>query len=136
MPRELELPSMRAMSDYDEGRDVPVVEKYQGAMQHGVLYIADVRLLHQTVRYKAEGVRLSVDLRFRYNAPDYRAMVPAIEAGGPDSIDTRVPYADWLRVGRDSLIVFEETMDECRTTGKQASSAPVNLAKYKLVPIA
>jgi hypothetical protein len=135
MPRELELPSMRAMPDYDEGRDVPAVEPYKGAMEHGVLYIADVRLLHQTVRYKPEGVRLSVDLRFRYNEPDYRAMVPSIEAGGPDSIDTRVPYADWLRVGTDQLIVFEETMDEARITGKLASSAPVNLAKYKLVSL-
>lgn len=135
MPRELELPSMRAMPDYDEGRDVPVVEPYKGAMEHGVLYIADVRLLHQTVRYKPEGVRLSVDLRFRYNEPDYRAMVPSIEAGGPDSVDTRVPYSEWLRVGTDKLIVFEETMEEARTTGKLASSAPVNLAKYKLVSL-
>ena len=135
MPRELELPALHAMSDYEEGRDVPWQKPYAGAMKHGVLYICDVRLLHQTVRYKQEGVRLSVDLRFQYNAPDYRAMVPPIAAGGPDSIDTRVPYADWLRVGSDKLIVFDETMDEARTNGKQASSAPVNTAKYKLVSL-
>lgn len=136
MPRELELQSMRAMNDYDEGRDVPAVVHYTGdPMKHGHLYIADVRLLHQTVRHKKEGVRLSVDLRFRYSDLAYRAMVPPIQAGGPDSIDTRVPYADWLRVGSDTMMVFEETMEEARANKTAASSSPVNMAKYKLVSL-
>lgn len=132
MPRELELGAMRAMSDYDEGRDVPAVVPYEGGMKLGHLYVADARLLHWTVRKRASGVRVSVDLRFRFNDRAYREMTPKIEAGGPDSVDARVPYGRWLRVGSDEIIAFPETMEQARAT-KAVSSSPINTAEYHLL---
>ncbi len=150
MPRERELSAMCPMDDYDQGADIPVVRRYDDcAMKHGHLYLADVRLLHQTVRRAARGVRLSVDFRFRSNDPIYRAIVPAFLAAesrargaspraaavaGPDSVDTRVPYSVWLSLGERRLIVFDESMSEARSNKSQASSSPVNLAKYRIVP--
>ncbi len=135
MPRELERRSMRAMKDYDEGRDVPISVSYEKGMKLGHLYIADGRLMHQTVRKRPEGVRVSIDFRFRFNDLAYRAMVPPVEAGGPDSIDSRIPYADWLRIGSDTLVVFEETMEQARAGKREASSSPVNTARYHLLPL-
>jgi pyrroloquinoline quinone (PQQ) biosynthesis protein C len=135
MPVERELSAMCGMRDYDEGADIPVVRSYDACkMKHGHVYMADVRLLHQTVRRAANGVRLSVDFRFRTNDLTYRAMAPALVSSGPDSIDTRVPYSEWLALGRERVIEFEETMSEARSNKSQASSAPVNLAKYRIVP--
>jgi hypothetical protein len=105
-------------------------------MQHGHLYVADARLLHKTVRRKRAGVRLSLDFRFRYNDPEYRALTPPIERGGPDSIDSRVPYARWREVGDSELIVFEDTMQDMRERKNAISSSPVNAARYRLVPLA
>jgi hypothetical protein len=133
MPVERELAAMCAMHDYDEGADVPVVRGYEEcAMQHGHVYLADVRLLHQTVRRVSEGVRLSVDFRFRSNDPTYRAMLPPLISSGPDSQDTRVPYPKWLALGSDKLIVFDESTEGSKDK-TEASSSPVNLAKYQIV---
>jgi hypothetical protein len=128
MPSSRELSAMHALNDYDEGAGVTAVRSYdECAMQHGHVYLADVRLLHQTVRRVSEGVRLSVDFRFRSNDPAYRAMLPPLVSNGPDSADTRVPYKKWLQLGRDQLIVFEES------DKTEVSSSPVNLAKYQIV---
>ncbi|HEX6244912.1 MAG TPA: hypothetical protein VFZ61_28525, partial [Polyangiales bacterium] len=135
MPAERELSAMTAMDDYDRGGDIPVVRSYDECrMKHGHVYLADARLLHQTVRRASKGVRLSVDFRFRSNDLGYRAMVPPIVSSGPDAVDTRVPYRDWLALGEQQLIVFEGSMREARAGKTQISSAPVNLAKYSLVP--
>jgi pyrroloquinoline quinone (PQQ) biosynthesis protein C len=135
MPREHELSAMTAMRDYDEGADIPVVRKYDECqMKHGHVYLADVRLLHQTVRRAPNGVRLSVDFRFRTNDLSYRAMVPPLQSNGPDAVDTRVPYGDWLALGERQLIVFDESMSDARAGKTQVSSAPVNLAKYRVLP--
>jgi pyrroloquinoline quinone (PQQ) biosynthesis protein C len=135
MPVEHELSAMCGMRDYDEGKGIPVVRSYETCkMKHGHVYMADVRLLHQTVRRVAAGVRLSVDFRFRSNDEAYRALAPALVSSGPDSIDTRVPYSEWLELGRERLIEFEESMSEARANKSQQSSAPVNLAKYRIVP--
>jgi pyrroloquinoline quinone (PQQ) biosynthesis protein C len=135
MPAERELSAMYGMRDYDEGAGIPVVRSYDACkMKHGHVYLADVRLLHQTVRRVASGVRLSVDFRFRSNDRDYRALTPPLVSSGPDSIDTRIPYAEWLDIGKERLIEFDETMTEARANKSQASSAPVNLAKYRMVP--
>jgi hypothetical protein len=135
MPVERELAAMCGMRDYDEGSDIPVVRSYEACkMRHGHVYMADVRLLHQTVRRAAAGVRLSIDFRFRTNDLTYRAMAPALVSSGPDSIDTRIPYTEWLDLGRERLIEFEESMSEARANKSQQSSAPVNLAKYRIVP--
>ncbi|HKU40746.1 MAG TPA: hypothetical protein VJR89_21445 [Polyangiales bacterium] len=138
MERDLEFGAMRAMRDYDEGKHIRPIASYTDCrMRHGHLYVADARLLHQTVRKKREGVRLSIDFRFRYNDPEYRALMPQIERGGPDSYDSRVPFATWSAIGDTSLIVFEDTMDDLRARkGGAASSSPVNAARYRILPLA
>jgi hypothetical protein len=137
MERALEFGAMRSMRDYDEGQDLKPVLSYDDCrMRHGHLYVADARLLHRTVRRKRAGVRLSIDFRFRYNDPEYRALVPPIERGGPDSIDSRVPYAKWKEVGSSSLIVFEDSLADLRARKGEGSSSPVNAAKYRILPLA
>ncbi|MHC0064158.1 hypothetical protein ACWATR_14870 [Nostoc sp. UIC 10890] len=135
MPREMELQSMRVMSDFDEGRDIPMVVSYtQAQLQHGTMYFNDARGLHQTVRRKSEGLRISVDFRFRRKFNEaYRAMV-APNIGGIEE-DMSVPYQDWLKVGKEILIVFDESCEEARK--KQNSGAPVPLYTrgYRLVEI-
>jgi hypothetical protein len=138
MKRELEFGAMRAMRDYDEGQGLEAVASYDDcAMKHGHLYVADARLLHKTVRRKRAGVRLSLDFRFRYNDLEYRALTPKIERGGPDSVDSRIPYERWSEIGSSSLIVFDDTMDDLRARkGGAVSSSPVNGASYRIVPLA
>jgi hypothetical protein len=114
MPREMELPYMRVMSDFDEGKDVPMAVKYEDVkLQHGVMCFNDARGLHQTVRRKSEGLRISIDFRFRrkYNQ-SYRAMVPA-STGGVEE-DMSIPYEEWLKFGSEKLVVFDETMAEAK----------------------
>ena len=135
MERELELGGMRALNDYDEGHDIaPKLAYSDCSMKHGHLYVADARLLHKTVRRKRSGVRLSLDFRFRYNDLEYRKLTPAIERGGPDSVDTRVPFARWSEVGSESLIVFDDSLDDLRRHNSAASS-PVNTASYRLLAV-
>jgi len=137
MERELEFGAMRAMKDYDEGAHWKPVASYDDCkMKHGHLYVADARLLHRTVRRKRGGVRLSLDFRFRYNDLDYRKLTPPIERGGPDSVDSRVPYARWKEIGTSSLIVFDDTMNDLRERKGGGSSSPVNGASYRIVPLA
>jgi pyrroloquinoline quinone (PQQ) biosynthesis protein C len=135
MPIERELSAMRGFEDYDQGADILPARGYDDCvMKHGHVYLADARLLHQTVRRSARGVRLSVDFRFRSNDPAYRAMVPVPISEGPDSVDTRVPYPEWLALGERRLIVFEDSMVQARAGKSQASSSPVNRARYWVVP--
>jgi len=136
MPREQELMAMRAMRDYDEGRTIEPAVAYDGcSMKLGHLYVADARLLHKTVRRKRAGVRLSIDFRFRYRDAGYRALTPKIERGGPDSADCRVPYSQWCSAATDSLILFSDTLESLRKRRSAASSSPVNLAEYQLLPL-
>jgi hypothetical protein len=136
MPPERELAAMRGMLDYDEGRDVPVAGGYDDCkMKHGHLYLADARLLHQTVRRQPEGVRLSVDFRFRSNDPGYRRMVRPSRQRGPDGVDTRVPYSRWLEVGYSQQLIVEETMADARAGRTKVSGSPVNTCRYELIPI-
>jgi hypothetical protein len=137
MERALEFGAMKALRDYDEGGHLQPVLGYDDCrMQHGHLYLADARLLHRTVRRKRSGVRLSIDFRFRYNDPEYRALLPPIERGGPDSIDSRVPYAQWKEIGSSSLLVFDDSLQDLRDRKGVGSSSPVNAAKYRVVPLA
>jgi hypothetical protein len=137
MDRAQEFGAMRALRDYDDGSHVqPVVAYDEGSMKHGHLYVADARLLHKTVRRKPAGVRLSIDFRFRYDDPEYRAALPAIERGGPDSIDSRVPYEQWCEVGSERLIVFDDTLEDLRQRKGVGNSSPVNAAAYRLLPLA
>jgi hypothetical protein len=137
MPREHELPAMRALSDYEEGRpEGPLIAYSDCTMKLGHLYVADARLLHKTVRRKRAGVRLSIDFRFRFRDAAYRALTPPIERGGPDSVDSRVPYERWRGVGDDALIVFSDTLASLRGNRSAASSSPVSSAEYHLLPLA
>jgi hypothetical protein len=125
LPREQELEAMRAMDDYLDGKQYKITTPYEGALQHGHAYLADVRALHQTVRYKAEGVRVSIDFRFRTSDRVYREMAPVVH--GPESGDTRVPYAEWLAVGTDSLIVFDESVAQGRERAPDADDRPFGI---------
>jgi hypothetical protein len=137
MPREQELPAMQALRDYAEGKHIePAVAYSDCRMKHGHLYVADARLLHRTIRRKRSGVRLSLDFRFRYNDAAYRALAPPITRGGPDSLDTRVPYAEWCSVGSDALMVFDDTLADLRLRQSSGNSSPVNTATYRLLPFA
>ncbi len=134
MPREMELPSMHVMSDFDEGKDIHMVVSYKEAqLQHGTMYFNDARGLHQTVRRTSEGVRISVDFRFRrkFNE-DYRAMVPS-NTGGVEQ-DMSVPYQDWLEVGKERLIVFDESVEEAKVKNANAS-VPLYTRGYRLIDI-
>lgn len=137
MPREMELQSMQVMSDFDEGRHVPQVISYDDAqLQHGTMYFNDARGLHQTVRRTSEGLRISVDFRFRrkFNQA-YRAMVPP-SMGGVEQ-DMSVPYESWLKVGTDKIIVFDETLEEARLKREERKGGPVPLYTrgYRLVDL-
>jgi hypothetical protein len=134
MPREMELEAMRVMSDFDEGCDIPMVVSYTEAqLQHGTMYFNDARGLHQTVRRKTEGLRISVDFRFRRKFNEvYRAMVlPSV--GGVEE-DMSVNYNEWLKVGKDTLIVFDESVKQAN---RQNTGDPVPLYTrgYRLVKI-
>ncbi|MCF4970703.1 hypothetical protein [Nostoc sp. CMAA1605] len=133
MPREMELQAMRVMSDFDEGRDIPMVVSYtQAQLQHGTMYFNDARGLHQTVRRKAEGLRISVDFRFRRKFNEaYRAMV-APNVGGVEE-DMSVPYEDWLKVGKETLIVFDESVEEAKQKRNASSPVPLYTRGYRLI---
>ncbi|MEH1971574.1 hypothetical protein [Nostoc sp.] len=133
MPREMELQAMRVMSDFDDGRDIPMVVSYTEAqLQHGTMYFNDARGLHQTVRRKAEGLRISVDFRFRRKFNEaYRAMV-APNIGGVEE-DMSVPYEDWLKVGKETLIVFDETVEQANNRQNADAPVPLYTRGYRLL---
>lgn len=135
MPREMELPAMGVMSDFNEGRDIPMTVSYDKAqLQHGTMYFNDARGLHQTVRRVSDGVRVSVDFRFRRKFNEaYRAMVPP-NSGGVEA-DMSVPYEDWLNVGTDTLIVFDESIAEARTRKNNSSAVPLYTKGYRIVQL-
>ncbi|RCJ38704.1 hypothetical protein A6770_39350 [Nostoc minutum NIES-26] len=133
MPRQMELQAMRVMSDFDEGQDIPMVVSYTEAqLQHGTMYFNDARGLHQTVRRKAEGLRISVDFRFRRKFNEaYRAMVAS--SVGSVEADMSVPYEDWLKVGKETLIVFDESVKQAKDKQDTDASVPLYTRGYRLV---
>lgn len=141
MPRELELPSMRLMSDFNEGADVPKVFAYDDAkMQHGTMYFNDARGLHQTVRRVSEGLRISIDFRFRRKFNEaYRAMVPvqAMQSStGKMEQDMGIPYQQWLKVGTEAMMVFDETMKDAYQSSQESKgnkNVPLYIRNYRLV---
>ena len=141
MPRELELPSMRLMSDFNEGADIPMVVAYENArLQHGTLYFNDARGLHQTVRRVSSGLRISIDFRFRRKFNEkYRSMIPA-EAMTPPigqalEQDMSVPYQDWLKAGKETLLVFDETMAAARQARQAGNNVPLYIRNYRTVSL-
>ena len=139
MPKELELPSMRLMSDFNEGADIPQVISYDNAkMQHGTMYFNDARGLHQTVRRVSEGLRISIDFRFRRKFNEkYRAMIPADAMKPPSKqeflADMSVPYQQWLQVGRETMMVFDDTMEEAKQLYQGTKNVPLYNRNYRLV---
>lgn len=133
MPRELELPSMRIMSDFNEGKDVPMVLKYEDArLKHGTMYFNDARGLHQTVRRKSSGVRISIDFRFRRKFNEaYRKMVPPL-TGGVET-DNTIPYQEWLQFGKNRLVVFDATMEEAKNKRSTSGAVPLYAKGYRVV---
>jgi hypothetical protein len=135
MEPEREMSALRALDDYDQGADYRIVRRYDVKLAHGSLYIADTRLLHQTVRRKKGGVRLSIDFRFRRNDLEYRAAVPEIT--GPDAMGNCVDYRTWLGVGSESMLVFEETMEAAAASaGHPNASSPLFRGASRLVSLA
>jgi hypothetical protein len=118
-----------------------MVVSYDSAkMQHGTFYFNDARGLHQTVRSVTEGLRISIDFRFRrkFNAP-YRAMVPADAMRPPSGQefeqDMSVPYEDWLKVGRETMLVFDETLEQARTYQEKGFNVPLYVRDYRVVKL-
>ncbi|HTL88206.1 MAG TPA: hypothetical protein VL134_02320 [Leptolyngbya sp.] len=137
MPREMELEAMRVMSDFDQGRDIPKVVSYANAkLQHGTVYFNDARGLHQTVRRVSEGVRISIDFRFRrkFNQ-DYRDMIPAGAMDRGIEEDHCIPYEEWLKVGRERMIVFDGTMAEAEAIRQSSASVPLYTKGYRVVDL-
>ncbi len=139
MPQEMELSQMRLMSDFNDGSHVPMIAKYEDAkMQHGTMYFNDARGLHQTVRRVSEGLRISIDFRFRRKFNEgYRAMIPP-EAmkppvGGKFLKDMSVPYEDWLKVGRETLMIFDETMASAGQSYQKAKDVPLYNRNYRMI---
>lgn len=135
MPREMELEAMRVMSSFDEGKNIPMVVSYKEAqLQHGTMYFNDARGLHQTVRRKREGLRISVDFRFRrkFNE-DYRAMIQQQLSGVEE--DMSIPYEEWLQVAKENLIVFDETMAEARAKKNSDAPVPLYTKGYRIMKI-
>ncbi|MBE9044253.1 hypothetical protein IQ255_07535 [Pleurocapsales cyanobacterium LEGE 10410] len=114
MPPEMELPSMRVMSSFDEGRDIRMAVKYEDAkLQLGTMYFNDARGLHHTVRHQSSGLRISVDFRFRRKFNEsFRAMVDSNQAGVEE--DMSIPYSEWLKFGSQKLVVFDETIEQAK----------------------
>ena len=114
MPPEMELSSMRVMSSFDEGKDIRMAVKYKDAkLQLGTMYFNDARGLHQTVRRKSSGLRISVDFRFRRKFNEsFRAMVENNQVGIEE--DMSIPYSEWLKFGNEKLVVFDETIEEAK----------------------
>ena len=111
---ELELPSMRVMSSFDEGRNIRMAVKYKEAqLKLGTMYFNDARGLHQTVRRKSSGLRISVDFRFRrkFNQ-SFRDMVDSNQVGIEE--DMSIPYSEWLKFGSEKLVIFDETLEEAK----------------------
>ncbi|MBD2329184.1 hypothetical protein [Alkalinema sp. FACHB-956] len=140
MPRDMELPAMRLMSDFNDGRDIPMVVSYDEAkMQHGTMYFNDARGLHQTVRRVSHGLRISIDFRFRrkFNEP-YRSMILPEAMKRPSTgnfeQDMCVPYEDWLKVGRETMLIFDETMEESRLR-RQVGDVPLYIRDYRLLSL-
>jgi hypothetical protein len=133
MPRQMKLEAMRVMSDFDEGQNIPMVVSYTGGqLQHGTMYFNDARGLHQTVRRKAEGLRISLDFRFRRKFNEaYRSMVTP-NVGGIEA-DMSVPYQDWLNVGKETLIVFDESVKQAKHNQSGNASVPLYTRGYRLV---
>jgi hypothetical protein len=138
MPRELELSSMQLMSDFNDGAHIPMVRSYADAkMQHGTMYFNDARGLHQTVRRVSEGLRISIDFRFRRKFNEaYRAMVP-VQAMKPPTgkieQDMSVLYQQWLKVGKESMMVFDETMRDTYLNFNKTKEVPLYIRNYRLV---
>ncbi len=133
MAPEQELEAMRVMDDYLEGRSYRVMKPYTDApLRHGHVYLCDARLLHQTVRHRREGVRISVDFRFRLNDPEYRRLAPAVR--GPDSMDHTVPYPRWLAAGTEAAIVFDESAALATERTQEPNGAPYGF-QYRLVDL-
>ena len=141
MPRELELSSMRLMSDFNDGADIPMVVKYdQAKMRHGSFYFNDARGLHQTVRSVTEGVRISIDFRFRRKFNEqYRSMIPTDAMQPPSDQefeqDTSIPYEEWRKVGRETMLVFDETMEQTRQLKQQGFNIPLYVRDYRVVKL-
>jgi hypothetical protein len=135
MPPDHELHVMRPYSAYEQAEaDASELRWYKdAAMKLGCWYMADVRLLHRTVRRQHAGVRVSIDFRLRYNDATYRAMVPAAAGAGPDSLDTRIPYRQWLEIGTRQLMAFDAAPGGARDAA--ASSSPVSQVPYHLVSL-
>jgi hypothetical protein len=132
MPPEMELSSMQVMSDFDQGKDIPMVVKYTDAqLQLGTMYFNDARGLHQTVRRRSEGLRISLDFRFRRKGNEaYRAMIPP-SIGGVEE-DMSIPYEEWLKFGKEKLVVFDETIEEAKAK-KNNADANFYLKGYRVV---
>jgi hypothetical protein len=134
MAPEMELPSMKVMSDFSEGKNIRMAAKYTDAqLQLGTMYFNDARGLHQTVRRKSEGLRISLDFRFRRKGNEsYRAMIPP-SIGGVEE-DMSIPYQEWLKFGKEKLVIFDETVQEARAN-KNNANADFYLKGYRVVDL-
>lgn len=114
MPVADEGPYSRVLGNYDEARDLLTrLSPYDAALELGSMYVYDARLVHRHHRRARQGIRISADWMWRRRCEPSRAeraQAPAL----PEKLAGYVPFGPWSRIGRESILSFDETCEQAR----------------------
>ncbi len=127
---------LKTLSDFNDGEAiVRQSSKIDLTPKLGHIYFSDCALLHRTVRVNGGGCRVSIDLRIRMKTtPSYKAYVERLR--GPSTLGSHyVPFQLWQRVGTETLMVFEETMEECRNKYRTPQASYGTGAPFKMLEL-
>ena len=133
--QELGESHLKVLRDFNEGEDIARQStKIDISPRLGHIYFSDCALLHRTVRANGR-CRVSIDLRFRMKtSPSYKAHIENL--CGPSRLGNYVSLRQWQRIGSEALIVFEETMEECRNKYNILQASHNTVAPYKMAELA
>lgn len=132
MQPPLELSNMRIQHDYRSAADaVPLIVRYATPnLRKGCLYLADPRLLHRTKR-DSIGIRISIDFRFRLKADAwYRQYADDMMA--PERRENYMSWLDFRKLGKETRMVFSETMEEARAKYQTPESSVKHAVNFTL----
>jgi hypothetical protein len=121
MDRGMDMQLMRVLPDYTAGTaEAGSLNAYDAVMKLGHAYFADARLLHGTLR-RAPNLRISIDFRFRMRSAGlYREAAEKILAAG--RMENYVTSGEFLKIGSETLMIFEESCEDARTRYKSATT--------------